>query len=108
MLISCRRSRNATRREERPGLPASTLVPCSATMPSAHGGLQDLLLLRVPLEAGLRVEVLLRQLRREEDQAGVRLGRAREPAGDPVEVHLHHGVEALEVGLLVYGEVYLV
>src|SRR5215207_2635722 len=69
--------------------------------------LHDLLRLRVPLEARRGLEEAVHGLGRDEDEARVRLGRARDSAGDVVQVELHHREEALQVGLLVDGEVYV-
>src|SRR3712207_4813901 len=65
------------------------------------GSLHDLLLLRVPLEARLGLEVPVHGLGGHEDEARVRLRGPRNPAGDVVEVELHDRQEALQVWLLI-------
>src|SRR5918912_1176376 len=67
--------------------------------------LENLLLPRVTLVAGARVQVLPHRILRDELQTGVGLRWHHQAAGDLVDVELHHGVEALQVGLLVDGEV---
>src|SRR5215211_173919 len=108
MLASCRRSRVAPRREKKPGflasVPDSPFAGASVVIGSLRL-LQDLLLFRVPFETGLRLQVLARVLLRNEHEAGVRICRTRESSGDLVQVELHHRVEALHIGLLVYREV---
>src|SRR5215210_9152945 len=75
--------------------------------PDLRGRLDDLLLLRVPLEARLGLEVAVNRVGRDEDEPRVGLGRPRDPAGDLVQVELHDREEALQIRLLVYGEVYV-
>src|SRR5215217_5824518 len=108
MLASCRRSRVAPRREKKPGflasVPDSSFAGASVVIGSLRL-LQDLLLFRVPFETGLRLQVMARVLLRNEHEAGVRICRTRESSGDLVQVELHHRVEALQIGLLVYREV---
>src|SRR5215207_9129045 len=67
--------------------------------------LQDLLRFGVPLEARRGLEVAAHGVGRDEDEARVGLGRPRDPAGDLVQVELYDGEEALQIGLLVNGEV---
>src|SRR5919107_483925 len=69
--------------------------------------LQDLLRLGVPLEARRGLEVTVHGVWCDEDEARVCLGRARNPSGDVVQVELHDREEALQIGLLVDGEVYV-
>src|ERR687889_2556254 len=69
--------------------------------------LHDPLLLRVTLEARLGLEVAVHGLGGHEDEARVRLRRARDPAREVVQVELHDREEALQVRLLVYGEIYV-
>src|SRR5215218_11102555 len=108
MLASCRRSRVEPRREKKPGflasVPDSSFGGASVVIGSLRL-LQDLLLFGVPFEAGLGLQVLARVILRDEHEAGVGIRRTRESAGDLVQVELHHRVEPLQIGLLVYGEV---
>src|SRR5215211_3889908 len=69
--------------------------------------LQDLLRFGVPLEARRGLEVAGHGVGRDEDEACIRLGRARDPSGDVVQIELYDGEEALQIGLLVDGEVYV-
>src|SRR5215204_3012224 len=69
--------------------------------------LQDLLRFGVPLEARRGLEVAIHGVGRYEHEARVGLGRARDPSGDVVKVELYDGEEALQIGLLVDGEVYV-
>src|ERR671921_1495372 len=63
--------------------------------------LQDLLRFGVPLEARRGLEVAIHGVGRDEDEARIGLGRARDPAGDVVQIELYDREEALQVGLLV-------
>src|SRR5215210_974218 len=69
--------------------------------------LQDLLRFGVSLEARRGLEVAAHSVGRDEDESRVGLGRARDPSGDLVKVELYDGEEALQIGLLVDGEVYM-
>src|SRR5215211_5219665 len=69
--------------------------------------LQDFLRFGVPLEARRGLEVAAHGVWRDEDEARVGLSRARDPSGDVVQVELYDGEEALQIGLLVDGEVYV-
>src|SRR5215208_5319767 len=69
--------------------------------------LQDLLRFGVPLEARRGLEVAAHGVGRDEDEARVGPPTARDSSGDVVQVELYHGQEALQVGLLVDGEVYV-
>src|SRR5215213_274588 len=69
--------------------------------------LQDLLRFGVPLEARRGFEVAAHGVGCDEDESRVGLGRARDPSGDVVQVELYDREEALQIGLLVDGEVYV-
>src|SRR5215203_1449115 len=69
--------------------------------------LQDLLRFGVPLEARRGFEVAAHGVGCDEDESRVGLGRARDPSGDVVQVELYDREEALQIGLLVDGEVYM-
>src|SRR5919112_6167723 len=96
-------------------VPAASRAVVSLTFPplaSLEGlclrrRLQDLLRFGVPLEARRGLEVAAHGVGRDEDEARVGLGRPRDPAGDLVQVELHDGQEALQIGLLVDSEVYV-
>src|SRR5918993_1502161 len=96
-----------------PGVSRAVVVSLKFPPPALREGLglrrrlHDLLLLRVPLEARLRLEVPAHGLGGDEDEARVGLRRPRDPAGDLVQVELHHRQEALQIGLLIDGEVYV-
>src|SRR5918993_4411143 len=93
--------------------PAASRAVVSLTLPPLAFGeglclrrrLQDLLRFGVPLEARRGLEVAAHGVGRDEDEARVGLGRPRDPAGDLVQVELHDGQEALQIGLLVDSEV---
>src|SRR5215207_4585595 len=91
-----------------PGVSRAVVVSLKFPPPALRGRLHDLLLLRVPLEARLGLEVAVHRVWCYEDEARVGLCRPRDPAGDIVEVELHDGEEALQIGLLINGEVYVV
>src|SRR5215211_1963739 len=69
--------------------------------------LHDLLRFGVPLEARRGLEVAVHGVWRDEDEARVRLRGPRYAARDFVKVELYDGEEALQIGLLVDGEVYV-
>src|SRR5215216_2618423 len=69
--------------------------------------LQDFLRFGVPLEARRGLEVAAHGVWRDEDEARVGLSRARDPSRDVVQIELYDGEEALQIGLLVDGEVYM-
>src|SRR5918992_2974892 len=75
--------------------------------PYLRGRLHDLLRFGVPLEARRGLEVAVHRVGRDEDKARVRLGRSRYAARDVVKVELHNREEALQIRLLVDGEVYV-
>src|SRR5918992_1911766 len=95
--------------------PAASRAVVSLTFPPLasleglylRGRLHDLLRFGVPLEARRGLEVAVHSVGRYEDEARVRLGRPCDPAGDLVQVELHDGEEALQIGLLVEGEVHV-
>src|SRR5919206_2975042 len=68
-------------------------------------GLEDLLLLGVSLVARAGLQVLPHRILGNELQAGVGLRGHHQATGDLVDEELQHRVEALQLGLLVYGEV---
>src|SRR5215218_2443458 len=90
-----------------PGVSRAVVVSLKFPPPALRGRLHDLLLVRVPLEARLGLEVAVHRVWCYEDEARVGLCRPRDPAGDVVEVELHDGEEALQIGLLINGEVYV-
>src|SRR5215207_2309784 len=90
-----------------PGVSRAVVVSLKFPPPALRGRLHDLLLLRVPLEARLGLEVAVHRIGGDEDQARVRLGRPCDPARDLVQIHLHDREEALQIRLLVDGEVYV-
>src|SRR5215211_1858296 len=75
--------------------------------PCLRGRLHDLLLLGVTLEARLCFEVAVHGVRSDEDEARVGLRGPRDTARDLVQIELHNREEALQIGLLVDGEVYV-
>src|SRR5215213_2038445 len=95
--------------------PAASRAVVSLTLPPLAFGqglglrrrLQDLLRFGVPLEARRGFEIAIHGVGRDEDESRVSLGRARDPSGDVVQVELHDREEALQIGLLVDGEVYM-
>src|SRR5215203_6131305 len=115
MLASRTRTRptNSRPTSPRPGVSRAVVVSLTLPPPALREGLglrrrlHDLLLLRVTLEARLRLEVPAHGLGGDEDEARVGLRRTRDPAGDLVQVELHHRQEALQIGLLIDGEVYM-
>src|SRR5215217_4795087 len=96
-------------------VPAASCAVVSLMLPPLAFGqglcwrrrLQDLLRFRVALEARLGFEVAIHGIWRDEDEARVGLGRSRDPSGDVVQVELYNREEALQIGLLVDGEVYV-
>src|SRR5829696_7095152 len=90
-----------------PGVSRAVVVSLKFPPPALRGRLHDPLLLRVTLKARFGLEVPAHGLGGDEDEARVGLRRPRDPAGDLVQVELHHRQEALQIGLLIDGEVYM-
>src|SRR5918995_6077735 len=96
-------------------VPAASRAVVSLTFPPLasleglylRGRLHDLLRFGVPLEARRGLEVAVHRVGRDEDKARVRLGRSRYAARDVVKVELHNREEALQIRLLVEGEVHV-
>src|ERR687893_3128958 len=96
-------------------VPAASRAVVSLTFPPLasleglylRGRLHDLLRFGVPLEARRGLEVAVHRVGRDEDKARVSLRRPRNAAGDLVQVELHDREKALQVGLLVEGEIHV-
>src|SRR5262245_10739039 len=104
-MLASGRLRNAPATRQ-PGPARRSVAATSASgMPKSYlPGDRVLVLARAPVVAGLRGQVRPHVLLRHEQQTGVRVRRSDEAAGQLVEEQLHDGVEALQVGLLVDGE----
>src|SRR5919202_1570122 len=110
-------SRLPAKRGRAPPLALSFADALSAMEPPTRNGVsrrrggylarsvENLLLLGVSLVARTGLQVLPHRVLGNELQTGVGLRGHHQAAGDLVDVELHHGIEALQVGLLVYGEV---